>query len=240
MFDLEKVKGILFDYGGTIDSNGMHWAEVIWKAYEALEVPVTKDVFRDAYVYAERTLGKNPIIKPEHTFRDMLRLKCKIQIEQLIESRQLVMEKTPAELPIALADWCYSYAEKAIEQTRPILEELKKRYPLILVSNFYGNIESVLKDFKLDHFFPVIIESAVVGIRKPNPEIFRLGVKETNLPSNNCVVIGDSYDKDILPAKEIGCQTIWLKSIGWEAYKGNETADVIINDFSELKNCFNL
>ncbi len=39
MFKLDKVKGILFDYGGTIDSNGMHWAEVIWMAYEALKVP---------------------------------------------------------------------------------------------------------------------------------------------------------------------------------------------------------
>ena len=41
MFNLDKVKGILFDYGGTIDSNGMHWAEVIWMAYEALKVPVS-------------------------------------------------------------------------------------------------------------------------------------------------------------------------------------------------------
>ena len=49
MFNLDKVKGILFDYGGTIDSNGMHWAEVIWMAYEALKVPVSKAVFRDAY-----------------------------------------------------------------------------------------------------------------------------------------------------------------------------------------------
>ena len=46
MFKLDKVKGILFDYGGTIDSNGMHWAEVIWMAYEALEVPVSTAVFR--------------------------------------------------------------------------------------------------------------------------------------------------------------------------------------------------
>ena len=53
MFKLDKVKGILFDYGGTIDSNGMHWAEVIWMAYEALKVPVSKAVFRDAYVHGE-------------------------------------------------------------------------------------------------------------------------------------------------------------------------------------------
>ena len=31
MFDITKVKGILFDYGGTIDSDGLHWAEVIWE-----------------------------------------------------------------------------------------------------------------------------------------------------------------------------------------------------------------
>lgn len=74
MFNLDKVKGILFDYGGTIDSNGMHWAEVIWMAYEALKVPVSKAVFRDAYVHGERTLGKNPIVKPHHTFLDMVAL----------------------------------------------------------------------------------------------------------------------------------------------------------------------
>ena len=27
------VKGIIFDYGGTLDTRGDHWSEVIWKAY---------------------------------------------------------------------------------------------------------------------------------------------------------------------------------------------------------------
>ena len=47
MFESDKIKGIIFDYGGTIDSNGMHWAEVIWMAYQAEEVPVSKDIFRN-------------------------------------------------------------------------------------------------------------------------------------------------------------------------------------------------
>ena len=209
MFNLDKVKGILFDYGGTIDSNGMHWAEVIWMAYEALKVPVSKAVFRDAYVHGERTLGKNPIVKPHHTFLDMLRLKS-------------------------------DYARKAIDSARPILEQLAERYPLVLVSNFYGNIESVLKDFGLDHLFGAIVESAVVGIRKPDPAIFRLGVDKLGFPADEIVVVGDSYDKDIVPATRIGCQTIWLKSIGWSAYKGNETADIVLSDFTEIKQVFAL
>ena len=27
---MEKITGIIFDYGGTIDSRGVHWSEVIW------------------------------------------------------------------------------------------------------------------------------------------------------------------------------------------------------------------
>lgn len=51
MFDLEKVKGIIFDYGGTIDSNGKHWAEVLWDSYQDQGVAVTKEQFREAYVH---------------------------------------------------------------------------------------------------------------------------------------------------------------------------------------------
>ena len=62
------VKGYIFDYGGTLDTGGQHWGKVIWHAYERLQVPVSEADFRDAYVHAERTLGKNPIIQPDFTF----------------------------------------------------------------------------------------------------------------------------------------------------------------------------
>lgn len=111
----------------------MHWAEVIWMAYEALKVPVSKAVFRDAYVHGERTLGKNPIVKPHHTFLDMLRLKSDLQIQWLKENRGIYpAEAITPELPEQLADWCYEYARKAIDSARPILEQLAERYPLVL------------------------------------------------------------------------------------------------------------
>ena len=232
MIDTTKIKGLLFDYGGTIDSNGLHWAEVIWQGYEALQVPVSKECFRNAYVYGERTLGKNPIVQPHHTFLDMLRLKCDLQIQWLQQEGHLSTEVNPAD---EIATWCYAYARKAIDQARPILRQLAERYPLVLVSNFYGNIESVLHDFDLDGLFGSIVESAVVGVRKPNPAIFQMGVDRLGMQSEEVVVIGDSYDKDIVPATQIGCQTIWLKSIGWAPYRGDETAD-----FQELKAIFGL
>ena len=186
MIDTTKIKGLLFDYGGTIDSNGLHWAEVIWLAYEALQVPVSKEVFREAYVYGERTLGKNPIVQPHHTFLDMLRLKCDLQIQWLQQEGHLPVSIQPA---MQLADWCYAYARQAIDRARPILRQLAARYPLVLVSNFYGNIESVLHDFELDGLFGSIVESAVVGVRKPNPAIFQMGVDRLGMQPEEVVVI---------------------------------------------------
>lgn len=240
MFDLHTLKGIIFDYGGTLDSNGLHWAEVIWMGYEASRIPVSKETFREAYVYGERTLGKNPLVRPHHTFRDMLRLKVGLQIEWLKEGGHLSAGQVSRETEEAIAEWCYEFARKAIEAARPVLDALAKRYPLVLVSNFYGNIEAVLKDFALDNYFRAIIESAVVGVRKPDPAIFALGIEQLGLPAAQIAVIGDSYDKDIVPASTLGCQTIWLKNIGWSAYKGTETADLILSDFAELKEAFRL
>ena len=238
MFEADRIKGVIFDYGGTIDSNGMHWAEVIWMAYRAEEVPVSKDAFRDAYVYGERTLGKNPIVKPHHTFLDMLRIKMDLQMEWL-KANGFIPDAT-TETKLRLADWCYAYARSAINAARPIIDALSKRYPLVLVSNFYGNIHAVLKDFGLDTYFPSVIESAVVGIRKPDPAIFALGIEELSLEARNVVVVGDSYPKDIVPATKLGCQTVWLRSIGWEPYKGDETADYVISDFKELGDIFGI
>lgn len=240
MFDLQAIKGIIFDYGGTIDSNGMHWAEVIWKAYEAFQLPIAKDDFRNAYVFGERTLGKNPLVLPHHTFQDMLRLKINLQIDWLTTGAYLPPSHATNSLKEDIADWCYDYARKSVEAARPILEALHRHYPMVLVSNFYGNIESVLKDFNLQAYFDSIIESAIVGVRKPDPAIFALGIEKLKLPAKEIVVVGDSYDKDILPAASLGCQTIWLKSIGWSEYTGTETADRIICDFGELKGAFGL
>ena len=59
-----NITGIIFDYGGTIDTNSRHWAEVLWEAYETHKVPVSKTAFRNAYVFGERALAKNPYITP--------------------------------------------------------------------------------------------------------------------------------------------------------------------------------
>ena len=73
-----------------------------------------------------------------------------------------------------------------LQVTRPVVEELSKKYKLVLVSNFDGNIQTILKDFGLLDFFDEIIESSVVGVRKPDPAIYRLGVDALSLIHISC------------------------------------------------------
>ena len=86
---------------------------------------------------------------------------------------------------------------------------------MVLVSNFYGNIAAVLADFGLSHYFKAIVESAVVGVRKPDPRIFGLGVEALGMKAREVLVVGDSLGKDILPAESIGCRTAWIKGRRW-------------------------
>ncbi|MDU1891219.1 MAG: HAD family hydrolase [Dysgonomonas sp.] len=240
MFELEKVKGIIFDYGGTIDSNGKHWAEVLWESYQDQQGPVTKEQFREAYVYGERYLATHPIITPEDNFHTLLSKKVELQINYLIDKGFLQENDKTKAYSLAISDQCYTFVRNLISKEKSLLDALKSRYPMVLVSNFYGNVQAVLGDFGLLEYFDDIIESAVVGVRKPDPAIFGLGVEKLGLPGSSIVVIGDSYTKDIVPASKNGCQTIWLKGPGWGDDDEDATADLIISDFMELKAAFQI
>ena len=221
-----QVKGIIFDYGGTIDTGGCHWGKMLWHAYQRQQVPVSEDQFREAYVYAERLLGKNPVIQPDFTFRQTLETKVRIEMEQL----------GVAAYAEAVVSDLYELTKAQTQHSREVLLRLSEWYPMVLVSNFYGNIGVVLREFGLDGIFQQIVESAVVGIRKPDPRIFTLGVEALGLPASSVLVVGDSMDKDILPARQAGCQTVWFKGEGWtdDPVDGSQ-ADLIITDLKELK-----
>lgn len=231
-----RVKGIIFDYGGTIDTNSRHWAEVLWEKYQEFNVPVDKASFREAYVHGERSLAKFPLIKPEHNFHDMLNIKLNIQISYLIENGKIdgsLAEKY--NYAKSIADSSYRYVLDVLQKTRPVVEQLSSEYKLVLVSNFYGNIETVLKDFGLYDYFSGIIESSVVGVRKPDPAIYRLGVEAIGLQAGEVLVVGDSFSKDVIPAKSVGCKVAWLKGEGWGGEETDESVpDIVITDLQQI------
>ena len=273
------IKGIIFDYGGTLDTRGDHWSEVLWQGYEHFGIGVADDeevepgvsihkqAFRDAYVYGERALAVNPIVTPDFHFEDILREKLILELnflagKELLEtgkddsekqaklgnpgkdsdasSESLFLSLSDSEIrqiAVDMARYINAKTLALLKENKLVLEHLKQKgYPMVLVSNFYGNINQVLKDAGIDGYFQNVIESAVVGVRKPNPAIFALGVCALDLPASQVLVVGDTYGKDIIPAHKLGCHTLWIKGLQWEEKKVDESIpDGIIKKLSEMK-----
>ena len=273
------IKGIIFDYGGTLDTRGDHWSEVLWQGYEHFGIGVADDeevepgvsihkqAFRDAYVYGERALAVNPIVTPDFHFEDILREKLILELnflagKELLEtgkddsekqaklgnpgkdsdtsSESLFLSLSDSEIRQIAGDMARYINAKTLallNENKQVLEHLKQNgYPMVLVSNFYGNINQVLKDAGIDGYFEDVIESAVVGVRKPNPAIFALGVFALDLPASQVLVVGDTYGKDIIPAHKLGCHTLWIKGLQWEEKKVDESIpDGIIKKLSEME-----
>lgn len=209
---MSNIKGIIFDYGGTIDTNGIHWAEVIWEQYRLAGIGIDKQLFREAYIHGESTLGRNRIIKTNDTFYTLLEKKTAIQSEYLKNhGHELTQEEQRV-----IVEGCYKKVTDTLKTTCNIVEKLSRTYPLVLVTNFYGNMPVVLQEFNLKKYFPTVVESSVEGIRKPDPALFAIGVKALSLASEEILVVGDSYSKDILPALTLGCKTAWIKHICWQ------------------------
>jgi putative hydrolase of the HAD superfamily len=241
MLNKAIIKGVLIDYGGTIDTNGVHWGEVLWTAYVTYKIPVSKEAFRLAYTYGEKALAIKPLVKPEHNFLDVLTIKLGEQFSFLYDKGLLQKAGSYTIVIQEMAAYCNKFATTCIAAAKPVLEKMAVQYPLVMVSNFYGNIQSVLNAYGILHCFTKIIESSVVGYRKPDPQIYKLGVKALGIPAAACVVIGDSYTKDMEPGKLAGCKTIWLKGEGWESDPVAPVyADTIIKSFAELEGILGL
>lgn len=229
------IKSVIFDYGGTLDTNARHWAHVLWDGFQTVKVPVTGAQFREAYVFGERALAKAPIINSDDDFYALLCKKVRQELLWLDFKEYFITTKSERlQLSQRIATFCNDYVLQQLLQTRSVLEELQKKYRLVLVSNFYGNIETILHSYQLE-YFSAIIESAVVGVRKPDPHIYQLGVDACCCKASEVCVVGDSFSKDILPASSVGCQTIWLKGKGWTDKEEDESIpNAVVTDLKDL------
>lgn len=249
-----NIHGLIFDYGGTLDTRGDHWSEVIWDGYRECGVAVDKAAYRDAYVYGERALAANHIVTPDFHFVDILRSKLRLQLQFLAGRELLPTGKDDAERQqqlaarLDLSDVDIDAAAERMAQcigdataellceNRRVLERLRERgLPMVLVSNFYGNINTVLRDAHLDGFFKAVVESAVVGVRKPDPAIFGLGVRALGMEPGEVMVVGDTYSKDIIPAHSLGCHTVWIRGRQWDDRPADASVcDAVITRLDEL------
>ena len=229
-----KDKTVIFDYGATLDTNGVHWYHIFAGEHLKYNPFLTDEQMREAYVFGERQIASTRNIESMHNFLDTLLIKVGFQYDYLQNNGIIKQDGRHTQ---EISESCYNLAKQNTKKVRPLLEKLSESYNIGLVSNFYGNLDEVLKDFSLRDCFDDVVESAVVGISKPDKRLWQYALERLHTKAEDATVIGDSYKKDIMPTKQLGCSTIWLKGKGWKDNPTNTPfADAIITDIMQVKN----
>jgi putative hydrolase of the HAD superfamily len=100
---------------------------------------------------------------------------------------------------------------RPVEGTREMLEGLREAgLRLGVVSNADGRVARYLETAGLADCFEVILDSAVVGIEKPDPRIFELACRELGVSPEETVYVGDTYEVDVLGARAAGIRAVLL------------------------------
>lgn len=197
------ISALLFDFGGTLDSDGQHWLDRFYAIYPAVGLPeVPKSQIKEAFYWADEQLERDPTIG-KAGLRDMMERHVACQFQKLgLKNAELQAETAAA---------FYKPADRILRRNRHVLEKLShSRLKLGIISNFYGNIEALCEEFALTPHLDLIFDSAVIGMKKPDPKLFALASERLSVPSEEIAFIGDSFERDILPAKSLGMKTFWL------------------------------
>lgn len=116
------------------------------------------------------------------------------------------------------------------------LSELSARYPCYIATSARESdteqMKLALRRGGVEHYFRGFASSREIGAAKPEPAYFLHIMKIFGLTPSACVHIGNVYSKDILPAKEIGLQTVFFNEMKQEGLF--PAADVIIYHMDEL------
>jgi putative hydrolase of the HAD superfamily len=77
-----------------------------------------------------------------------------------------------------------------------------------VISNSNGSAALALERAGLAPHLAFVIDSTVVGMAKPDPRIFALGLDRTGAVANEVVYVGDSYFVDVLGARQVGMSAV--------------------------------
>jgi len=189
---------VLFDFGGTLDADGVTWKDRFFRLCLEEGVTVERERF-DPVFYAEddALVGNVPdTLSIEETIG---RLAAGV-VGALRPGDGVVAARVAARFLAA--------ARRQVDRNRPMLTRLSARYHLGIVSNFYGNLPEVCANLHIQSLFRVIVDSTQVGVIKPDPRIFLRAVEELGLPVSRTVFVGDSPVRDMAGARGVGMRHI--------------------------------
>src|SRR3989338_10641253 len=93
------------------------------------------------------------------------------------------------------------------------LARLKEKYILSIASYTQGCFtKSELIELGIEKYFSYFVYTSDIGFHKASPKFYEQCLKIVGKNAEDCVMIGDNYDVDILVPQKLGLKTVWIKN----------------------------
>ena len=91
-----------------------------------------------------------------------------------------------------------------------ILDYLMEKYTLHIITNGFEEVQHIkLKNSGIHGYFKTVTSSEEVGLKKPHPVIFKTALEKADVLKESTLMIGDSFEADILGAEAFGMKTLF-------------------------------
>lgn len=220
------IRAILFDMGGTLDGDGEHWLDRFVTLYRSGGIDLPRETLRAAFDEAERRSSLDETIASAD-FDQMIERYVGWQLADLgLENRDLKQH--------LVAGFSEPVRRAAAANKRLLAGLAQRGFELGVVSNGCGNVATLCADFGYAPFLSVIVDSHCVGLFKPDPAIFRHAVEKIGHTPAEILMVGDSFERDIVPAKQIGMKTAWLEGLEPRECPDPSLVDLRLRTLAEL------
>lgn len=201
-----RLRALFFDAGNTLlQINYADVAACLWER----GIPVAPEEVARAEYLARVKL--DPHLAPGASTED--RMVFRLYVEYLLEA----LGVTDGALVLDVYQWVRAYNPPVglwnlpDPSSAPLLERLRAEgYRLGVISNSNGSVRSILEETGLARRLDFILDSAVVGVEKPDPRIFRMAMEEAKVSSDETAYIGDLYSVDVLGSRGVGMDAVLL------------------------------
>lgn len=117
----------------------------------------------------------------------------------------------------------------------PALNALRASYRLALVTNGSPDLQRAkLMESGLADYFDAVIVSGEIGAGKPEARPFALALDALGVTHTQAIMVGDSYDRDIIGGRNVGLRTAWLRRQTTLLEEAREYAGIQISDLYQL------
>lgn len=125
---------------------------------------------------------------------------------------------------------------KLMPHAREVLEYLKPRYRLYILSNGFAELQArKMQSAGIGHYFDGVVLSEDIGVNKPHRAIFEHALEVAGVTASRALMIGDNYEVDIKGAQGVGIDQVYYNVAGVAISDGEPEPTHTIASLLELR-----